>query len=95
MRWECGSILPVDIKSNLSSGESRWFSKYSAALAKYMQSIGDNGGLNLAVDLNPPKALYIEVKCLSDYGRYELSDGSILLLKKIVGIFCRELNVKN
>lgn len=82
MRWEFGSILPADIKANLSTAETNWFSKYSSILARYMRSVGEDGGVNLAVDLHPPKALYIEVQCLVDYGRYELSDGSVLLLKK-------------
>ncbi|XP_066253934.1 DNA replication complex GINS protein PSF1-like [Euwallacea similis] len=81
MRWEFGSILPPDIKTNLSSNEIEWFSKYSRSLAKYMRSLGENG-LNLGVNLKPPKALYIEVRCLVDFGKYELSDGTILLLKK-------------
>ncbi|KAF5283724.1 hypothetical protein FQA39_LY17221 [Lamprigera yunnana] len=82
MRWEFGSILPPDIKANLNPIEADWFSKYSSILAKYMRSIGEDGGLNLAVDLNPPKALHIEVKCLTDYGQYELSDGTVILLKE-------------
>ncbi|KAK5645273.1 hypothetical protein RI129_006573 [Pyrocoelia pectoralis] len=82
MRWEFGSILPPDIKANLSHSETNWFSKYSSMLATYMRSIGDDGGVNLTIDLNPPKALYIEVKCLVDYGQYELSDGSLVLLKE-------------
>ncbi|KAF7266073.1 DNA replication complex GINS protein PSF1-like [Rhynchophorus ferrugineus] len=81
MRWEFGSILPQDIKTNLSSDEIEWFTKYSRSFAKYMTSIGENG-LNLCLDLRPPKSLYIEVKCLMDYGKFELSDGTILLLKK-------------
>lgn len=81
MRWEFGSILPRDIKANLSTNETLWFSKYSNNLAKYMRSIGIEG-LNLAMDLKPPKTLYIEVKCLIDYGKFELNDGSVLLLKK-------------
>ncbi|XP_028139095.1 DNA replication complex GINS protein PSF1 [Diabrotica virgifera virgifera] len=81
MRWEFGSILPADIKTNLNPDEIEWFTKYSKILAVYMRSIGENG-VNLAVDTKPPKALYIEVQCLMDYGRYELSDGTTLLLKK-------------
>lgn len=81
MRWEFGSILPADIKANLSTSEAVWFSKYSSLLAKYMRSIGESG-VNLAVDLKPPKSVYIDVRCLVDYGRFELSDGSVLLLKK-------------
>ncbi|XP_030756409.1 DNA replication complex GINS protein PSF1-like [Sitophilus oryzae] len=81
MRWQFGSILPPDIKTNLSSDEIDWFSKYSSCLGKYMRSIGEDG-LNLCLDLRPPKSLYIEVKCLIDYGKFELSDGTVLLLKK-------------
>lgn len=81
MRWEFGSILPSEIKANLSSSEIDWFSNYSRMLAGYMRSIGREG-VNLMVDLKPPKALYIEVRCLVDYGKLELADGSVLLLKK-------------
>ncbi|XP_056643700.1 DNA replication complex GINS protein PSF1-like [Diorhabda sublineata] len=81
MRWEFGSILPADIKANLNADEIEWFSKYSRLLANYMRSIGEDG-VNLAVNLKPPKALYIEVQCLVDYGKFELTDGSTLLLKK-------------
>lgn len=81
MRWEFGSILPSDIKTNLSTAETEWFSKYSRSLASYMRSIGDEG-INLMVDLKPPKSLYIEVRCLVDYGKFELSDGTVVLLKK-------------
>ncbi|EFA12251.1 DNA replication complex GINS protein PSF1 [Tribolium castaneum] len=81
MRWQFGSILPPDVKSNLSQSEIEWFSKYSSNLVQYMRSIGDEG-INLAVDLKPPKSLYIEVRCLTDYGQFELNDGSVLLLKE-------------
>jgi GINS complex subunit 1 len=81
MRWQFGSILPPDVKVNLSQSEIEWFSKYSNSLVQYMRTIGE-GGINLAVDLKPPKSVYIEVRCLVDYGQLELNDGSILLLKK-------------
>lgn len=81
MRWEFGSVLPPDIKSNLSSSEAVWLNKYSTSLAKYMRTIGDEG-MNLGVDLKPPKSLYIQVNCLVDYGKYQLKDGSIILLQK-------------
>jgi len=43
--------------------------------------VGDVG-LNLGINLKPPKSLYIEVRCLTDYGKYELSNGTVVLLKK-------------
>lgn len=81
MRWEFGSILPGEIKANMSAAENNWLTKYSTNLAKYMRSIGENG-LNLAMSLKPPKSTFIAVRCLVDYGKFELSDGSVLLLKK-------------
>ncbi|KAJ8874902.1 hypothetical protein PR048_022792, partial [Dryococelus australis] len=60
----------------------QWFSSYSKMLATYMGSLGDSSGLNLTQDMHPPKSLYIEVRCLSDYGRLELDDGDVVVLKK-------------
>ncbi|PNF37157.1 DNA replication complex GINS protein PSF1 [Cryptotermes secundus] len=82
MRWEFGSILPPEVKYNLCEPEILWFNKYSKCLANYMKSIGDNHGLNLTQDSKPPKSLYIEVRCLVDYGKFELDDGESILLKK-------------
>ncbi|KAL1117912.1 hypothetical protein AAG570_004225 [Ranatra chinensis] len=82
MRWEFGSILPPDIKSNLSDAEVGWFNKYSKCLATYMKSIGGQNGLNITQDMKPPKDLYIEVRCLTDYGKLELEDGEVIVLYK-------------
>ncbi|KAA0203269.1 hypothetical protein HAZT_HAZT001871 [Hyalella azteca] len=38
-----------------------WFAQYSSTVARYMRSLGDGQGLDLTVDLKPPKNLYIEV----------------------------------
>lgn len=81
IRWQCGSILPPEIKENASTDEIAWFSKYTGMLARYMRSLGEDG-INLGANLKPPSALYIEVRCLLDYGRFELSDGTVLMLKK-------------
>ncbi|XP_011312271.1 DNA replication complex GINS protein PSF1 isoform X2 [Fopius arisanus] len=82
MRWEFGSILPPEINSSLMPLETQWFQAYSKSLANYMKSIGDNYGLNLTMDLIPPKSLYIEVRCLVDHGKLELEDGQIISLTK-------------
>jgi len=82
MRWQFGSVLPQEIKYNLSDQEVQWFNKYNKSLAKYMRSIGDQGGLDLTQDMKPPKTLYIEVRCLVDHGEFETQDGNIVLLKK-------------
>ncbi|XP_008556431.1 DNA replication complex GINS protein PSF1 [Microplitis demolitor] len=81
-RWEFGSILPPEISVNMLSLETQWFQAYNKSLATYMRSIGDNQGLNLTVDMVPPKSLYIEVRCLVDYGKFELDDGQVITLKE-------------
>ncbi|XP_053395566.1 DNA replication complex GINS protein PSF1-like [Mercenaria mercenaria] len=82
MRWEFGSVLPQDIKYNLSEQEVQWFNKYNKCLANYMRSIGGTGGLDLTQDMKPPKTLYVEVRCLVDHGEFETQDGNIIVLKK-------------
>lgn len=85
MRWEFGIVLPDDVKELLSDEELKWFSKYSTTLATFMTSLGkdiDYMGIDLTENLKPPKSLYIEVLCLTDYGIFELEDGDVVLLKK-------------
>ncbi|PSN33854.1 DNA replication complex GINS protein PSF1 [Blattella germanica] len=59
-----------------------WFNNYSKSLANYMKTIGDNHGLDLTQDVEPPKSLYIEVRCLIDYGKFELDNGEFVFFKK-------------
>ncbi|KAK7582455.1 hypothetical protein V9T40_013900 [Parthenolecanium corni] len=82
MRWQIGSILPPEMKTNLSPSEEQWLANYSKSLASYMKTIGPDGGLNLLQDLKPPKSLYIVVRSLVDVGRIELDDGDVVILKK-------------
>lgn len=82
LRWEFGPIIPDDIKTNLCEPEVIFFNKYSKSLASYMRSIGDGQGIDLTGDLRPPKSLYIEVRCVEDFGKFELEDGEVIYLKK-------------
>ncbi|XP_061390740.1 DNA replication complex GINS protein PSF1-like [Musca vetustissima] len=82
LRWEFGPIIPGDIKLNLCEPEVTFFNKYSKSLASYMRSIGDGQGIDLTGDLRPPKSLYIEVRCVEDFGKFELEDGEVIYLKK-------------
>ncbi|XP_074006836.1 DNA replication complex GINS protein PSF1 isoform X3 [Numenius arquata] len=59
-----------------------WFNQYKKSLATYMRSVGGEEGLDLTQDIKPPKSLYIEVRCLRDYGEFEIDDGTTILLKK-------------
>jgi len=38
--------------------------------------------LDLTQNLKPPKNLYIQVKCLTDFGEFETEDGDVVVLKK-------------
>ncbi|KAH8349777.1 hypothetical protein KR084_005895 [Drosophila pseudotakahashii] len=84
LRWEFGPIIPGDIKQALCEPEVHFFNNYSKSLAAYMCSAGYNQGLpiDLTNNLRPPKSLYIEVRCMEDYGKFELDDGEVIHLKK-------------
>ena len=80
-RWEVGSVLPPEFKSNLCEQELQWFGGYNRALANYMRSIGEEG-LDLTQYMQPPKNPYIEVRCLEDYGEFETEGGTVIQLKR-------------
>ncbi|KAM6271949.1 DNA replication complex GINS protein PSF1 isoform 1-T1 [Spheniscus humboldti] len=82
LRWEYGSVLPNTIQFHMSAEEVEWFNQYKKSLATYMRSVGGEEGLDLTQDIKPPKSLYIEVRCLRDYGEFEIDDGTTVLLKK-------------
>ncbi|XP_055994062.1 DNA replication complex GINS protein PSF1 isoform X2 [Sorex fumeus] len=82
LRWEYGSVLPSALRFHMSSDEMEWFNRYKKSLATYMRSLGGDEGLDITQDMKPPKSLYIEVRCLKDYGEFEIDDGTSVLLKK-------------
>ncbi|XP_024608477.1 DNA replication complex GINS protein PSF1 isoform X3 [Neophocaena asiaeorientalis asiaeorientalis] len=82
LRWECGSVLPSALRFHMSAEEMEWFNHYKKSLATYMRSLGGHEGLDITQDMKPPKNLYIEVRCLKDYGEFEVDDGTSVLLKK-------------
>lgn len=82
LRWDYGPVIPPDIKANLCEPEINYFNNYSKSLASYMMSIGDGEGIDLTIDLKPPKALYVEVRCIEEYGKLELEDGEVINLIK-------------
>ena len=47
-----------------------------------MRSVGDGAGVDLMSDLQPPRSLYIEVRCKQDYGELETDDGELIVLKR-------------
>ncbi|XP_062502269.1 DNA replication complex GINS protein PSF1-like [Corticium candelabrum] len=81
-RWEFGSVLPRDVQLNLHDQEMQWFGSYSRNLVSYMRSVGGGVGLDITQDTKPPKSLYVQVRCMVDYGEFETEDGTVVLLKK-------------
>ncbi|GJP56347.1 hypothetical protein CLOM_g15408 [Closterium sp. NIES-68] len=70
LRWQLGATLPSALQERLSPSEGEWFVQYSQALGDYMVA----AGLDLTVDLSPPKDPYIEVRVLKDAGAMYLDD---------------------
>ncbi len=79
MRWEVGVILPEEFRLNLCEEELQWSHKYNRLIGMYMRSVGD---LDLTLYNSPPKSLFIEVKCVTDYGELVTDDGTVVQLKK-------------
>lgn len=82
LRWEYGNNLPKEIVQNLSKEELEWFTKYNDNLFNYMSCLNEGKGLDLTLYVTPPKKLYIQVKCIRDYGQFDLDDGQPVMLKK-------------
>ena len=84
MRWQLGQLseVPICVKECLSEEELKWFNKYSNNLGLYMQRLNEGKGLDLTIGHKPPKQLYVQVRCLMEYGDHELDDGTIVVLSK-------------
>ena len=78
MRWDIGSVLPMEVRKKLIDEEINWFVKYNQGLAQYIEAVG----IDVTQHSKPPKSLYIEVRCLVDYGEFENEDGTLFILKK-------------
>ncbi|XP_015573788.1 probable DNA replication complex GINS protein PSF1 [Ricinus communis] len=67
LAWKVGFELlelPEEIQEKLNHSEKNYYGKHSAALQSYMAEIG----IDLNVDMVPPKDPYIKVRVLSDMG---------------------------
>ena len=82
MRWQFGPVLPPEIRSQMCEPEIAFFSQYNKDLAAYMRAVGDGTGMDLTIDQDPPKSLYIDVRCVQDHGELETDDGTVIMLKK-------------
>ena len=94
LRWEIGSVLPKDIHEHLSGPEVTFFSSYSRLLGSYSASLNLDLTAVRSFDMQlmfvftrtlqyaqPPKELFVEVRCLEDVGEIVTESGSIILKK--------------
>ena len=82
LRWEFGKDLPMNVLKNLSESERDWFKNYCNNLDSYMSRLNDGRGLDLTLQRKPPKRLYVQVRCLKEYGEFPLDDGTSVILSK-------------
>lgn len=82
IRWEIGALLPNEVKNNISPDELQFFLSYAKNLSDYMGRLNENRGIDLTLMRNPPKKLYIQVRCNVEFGNLELDDGSTVILSK-------------
>jgi GINS complex subunit 1 len=82
LRWDYGNNLPREIVDKLSKNELEWFTTYNNNLFSYMSALNDGKGLDLTLYSAPPKKLFIQVKCVRDYGQFDMEDGQPVMLKK-------------
>ncbi|XP_044784206.2 DNA replication complex GINS protein PSF1-like [Bubalus kerabau] len=66
----------------LVSHSMDWFHGYKKSVATYMRSLAGDQGLDITQNMKPLKSLCVEVRCLKDYGEFEVEDGTSVLLKK-------------
>ena len=79
LAWESGKHIPDHILEKLSESEVRYFKEYLENLDNYNKSISnmlgsDSSNIDLTVDFNPPKDLFIEVRVNKDCGTITLPE---------------------
>lgn len=79
MRWTLRS-LPDSQKSRCCQSEVQFYSDYSRALESYM-SKADGMGMDLTLDMKPPKDRCLTVRCLKDAGEVILSYGRATMVR--------------
>ena len=86
MAWESGKHIPDHIMEKLSDSEVMYFKKYINNLDNYNKAvskmIGSDVSIDLTVDFNPPKDLFIEVRVNKDFGTITLPESGEVKLQK-------------
>ncbi|GAQ88284.1 hypothetical protein KFL_004150080 [Klebsormidium nitens] len=80
LRWQLGAVLPENVSEKLSAAERDCFKAYDKLLGEYMGTGPDGIGIDLTVDMLPPKDPYIECQVLRDAGAMLLDDKVVHLV---------------
>ena len=75
LRWEVGTVLPKELRSNLKSTELNYFKQYNNVLGNYMRDID----FDLTSGVAPPKDLFVEVLVLENCGEIYTDHGPVRL----------------
>ena len=86
LAWESGKHIPDHILEKLSPGELQYFKQYIDNIDTYNKAVsnmfGSDNHIDLTVDLNPPKDLFIEIRVNKDYGTVYLPESGEVKLQK-------------
>ncbi|KJE95599.1 Psf1, variant [Capsaspora owczarzaki ATCC 30864] len=88
VRWDFGQAPPASVRDSYSPFEQQYMSQYNQILQTYMGSVQ----CTLTEDLNPPKDLLAEVRCLTNEGEIVTENGTIVLRKNST-LFLRRSDV--
>ena len=89
MWWELGSVIPAEIRQNMSLHERDLFTGYDKIMSGF---VGHFPELDLTSDQEPPKELNVEVRVLEDCGDV-MTERGVVELKKGTTVFCRRADV--
>ena len=87
LAWESGKHIPDHLLEKLSDAEVQYFKTYLENLDNYNKQISnmfghDSNHMDLTVDFNPPKDLFIEIRVNKDYGTVTLPESGEVKLQK-------------
>lgn len=77
LRWDLGTVLPPEYRSNMHAHETSFFSKYDKLLTNYISDVG----VDVTSDMMPPKELMVEIRVLAECGEIMTETGSVNLEK--------------
>jgi GINS complex subunit 1 len=78
MRWEIGKV-PEHTLEECDEIEIKYVEKYDNLLSKYSRKVG----INVSYDMDPPKDVFIEIRALKDFGKFETENGTLNITKNL------------